>query len=269
MKQKTIDRQEHFAEENYAGLEDAANALLDKIEVLDEMWNKSIKRKDIKDTDDQDKWDETYDRMMIFGETMTMEMVVIGLKLSNTVGHALNAQSTKMIKKVLMFMDKYSLNDKLIHDGLMRIASKRNMSGNIIDMALVVAAHNDDIEFAKFIYDFATRNKDRKNIYDAPGVPYEVQNYGNMSRIDRIDKPQRIAFEALISNAPKVYNLITDGKGLKEDYIIQYIKGDYWSSRLTAKEVTKVIALEPKMFAAILEYMPENVPLEIQEMFLF
>ena len=266
MNQRTIDRQEKFAEDNYAGLEDAAESLLSKLDTIKEMWDRVSK---LKKENTKAEWEEAYKEAKDFSSSLDITMSIIGIKLSNTVGHALNARSTKMIKKVIKFLDKYSLNDNLIHDGLMRIASKRNARGDILDMALIVAAKHDDLAFAKYIMKFAEKNKKRKNIFDIGTVSHDVYRNGNMQSMTKIYKKERIAFEALINGSKRVYNFITDNKGLSHDYIMQYVTSKYFSSRLTKEEVGNVLTIHPDMINDILEYMPENVPDDLKDIFLF
>jgi len=259
------DRQEEFAKENYHGLEETGDIVLEKVETLKELWQEYIKTKSL---DDEELSEEAYKRLHKYGESMEMDITIISLKLSNVVGHALNANSTKMIKKVINFMDIYGLNSSIIHNSLIKVASARNTSGDIITMAITVAAKYDDITFVKYVQDFVERNKDRENIYDIPGVPYSLKDAGNMSYLDRIQQKETLAFEALINNSPNIYKYITDGKGLKPEYIQRYINGEYYR-RLSKKEVANVIRVVPDLIKDIIEHMPENVPEFIKEIFIF
>ena len=261
--QERIDRQEKFAEENYAGLDDLGDSMLAKLETIKSMWNDYVTEKD------KDKQDDLYNDVIKFGENFNMDNIILSVKLSNTVGHALNAGSTKMIRKVMTFMDTYGINAKPIHEGLMKIASKRSMNGDLIEMALVVAAKYNDLDFTKYIYDFIGKNKNRKNIYDEPGIPNDVEEIGMMDRLSRVRNLERVAFEALINGSDNVYKYITDGQGLKEDYVIKFIQGGNYTLLLSEEEVQNVIQVEPKFVEAILEHMPENLPKSVSDIFLF
>ncbi len=275
-----IDNQERYAKDNYSGLEGLGQQLLDQTQMLKDFGDEAIKvknkaraaQKDKSEDEDAlyDKWENTYNELKEMGKDMNTTLIVIGLKLSNVTGHALNAHSTKMIKKVIEFLDTYSLNDKFIHSGLLKVASGRTTDGDILDMALVVAAKHDDVAFAKYIIKFAEKNKKRENIYDHMGVPYDLVDAGNMNSISSIYKRERIAFEALISNAPKVYDFITDNKGLSDDMVLNYIDDrNKYISKLTKQEAANVIQIKPNLIDDIIEFMPDNVPDDVKEMFLF
>ena len=102
------------------------------------------------------------------------------------------------------------------------------------------------------------------------GVPYDLIDAGNMHSISSIYKRERIAFEALISNAPRVYNFITDNKGLSDDMVLNYIDDrNKYINKLSKQEAENVMQIKPNLVSKILEFMPDNIPDDVKEMFLF
>jgi hypothetical protein len=57
--QERIDRQEKFAEENYAVLDDLGNSMLEKLEIIKSMWNEYVIEKD------KDKQDDLYNDILM------------------------------------------------------------------------------------------------------------------------------------------------------------------------------------------------------------
>jgi len=257
------ERQEKFAEENYAGLDETGQAMLDKLEIIKEYWNIYASEKNR----ESEKAEKAYRQMEEVGKTLENDYTILSIKLSNVVGHALNSSSTKMIRKVIKFLDKHSLNDKMIHYGLMKIASARTSDGSLMEMAMTVAARKDDVKFASELMSFIEKNKGRENIWEFPGIPWDLRNAGDMVNFTRTISKERIALDALVSGSKHMYQFLVGSEGLNKDTIVNYIKQPY--SAFTIKEARNVIALEPWTVEKFLEYAPDRVPPEVSDIFIF
>lgn len=266
--QERIDRQEKFAAENFVGLEDIGERIKDTIQYANDQWKAIQKGKSATDKDYQNEYRELENEIE---SRLSIDMVVLSVKMSNVVGHALNANSTKIVKQLIEFMDKYGIGQKPIHTNLMQIASSRKKSGELPDMALMVAAKTDDVEFAKYVFDFVERNNNRKNIFEDTIGFYDFKQYGYMQDMSKIRQKEDIAFEALVHGSKKMYDFLTDGKGLSPEYITKYIIKDssWYVTKLSKKEVANVLTLEPQYVEDILEHMPENLPQTILDIFIF
>jgi len=257
------ERQEKFAAENYDGLDDVGDSMLEKLETVKKYWNIYVSEKNR----ESEKAKKAYSQMEEVGKTLEMDYTILNIKLSNVVGHALNSSSTKMIRKVIKFLDKYSLNDKMIHYGLMKIASARTSDGSLIEMAMTVAAKKDDVKFASELISFIEKNKGRENIWEFPGIPWDLRNAGDMDNFTRTISKERIALDALVSGSQRMYRFLVGSEGLNKETIVNYIKQPYNS--FTIKEAGNVIALEPWTVEKFLEYAPDRVPSEISDIFIF
>jgi hypothetical protein len=262
---KRVDRQEKYAKENYAGVEEMGDQLLELIEYHDELFKKYVKlhREEAETDEIESDLDEVVSQM----ETL---LTVLSIKLTNSTGHALNAKSTKYIKKIISFMDKLGISDKPIHSGIIRVVSKRIGNGGLYEMALVVAALNNDLEFAKEIFRLAEKNKNRKNIFeDIYRMDYSFRSYGDFSQMSKIYNIERIAFEALVSGHKDVYEFLNSKAELQPKFIEQFINPQYGRSGLLEEEAMNLVNIKPEFLEFILEKAEYLLPQSVKDMFIF
>lgn len=263
--------QEKFARENFASLTNIGKQIKT---FIDEKKKNKVKldkqRKDGK-LSDEDYDDKVYSDRNEISEELKKLFTVLTIKLSTTLGHALNSNSTRTLKDIINFMDTYGISDKPLISGLSTIVNTRYLSNDsILDLCAVVAAQVDDIDFIKTLEAFAEKNKTRENQFAK--VSYSYSAYGEMNsyNLTSIDDKKRIAFEALVSGSDKVYAYYGGSSLVTQDYVLKYIiKSEYWNQRLTKNEITNVLRLEPELFEVILKHMPENIPQEIFDIFIF
>lgn len=264
-----VDNQEKFAIENLSGIDNIAKKLLsllkDKNEFID---NLKIKREKGVISDD-----EYYDEFHEFDDTLKSELstliTVLTIKLSTAFGHATSANSTKPLRMLVDFMDKYGIGSNIIHKNISGISrSKRLNNAYLMDLFAMVAIKTDDIEFIKYLESFGAKNKDRKNIYKF--LSPEMRTIGDMDIFGMIsfsDK-NRIMFESLINGSKQIYAYFTQNGGLTTSYILRYIvKDDNGYRKLDKREVSNVLELYPELFKDIFENMPENLPQNIIDIF--
>lgn len=264
-----VDNQEKFAIENLSGVDNIAKKILsllkDKNEFID---NLKIKREKGVISDD-----EYYDEFHEFDDTLKSELstliTVLTIKLSTAFGHATSANSTKPLRMLVDFMDKYGIGSNIIHKNISGISrSKRLNNAYLMDLFAMVAIKTDDIEFIKYLESFGAKNKDRKNIYKY--LSPEMRTIGDMDIFGMIsfsDK-NRIMFESLINGSKQIYAYFTQNGGLTTSYILRYIvKDDNGYRKLDKREVSNVLESYPELFKDIFENMPENLPQNIIDIF--
>lgn len=265
-----IHSQEKFARENFAGLNEIGaeikNLADSEIEFRDELRQQ---RKSKKITSDEyhnqlDKFKANFDKRL---ETL---VAVVSIKLSSSVGHALNGKSTKTLKDIVKFMDTYGIGDRVIHREMNRIAQTRHISdNNFLDLAAIVAAQINDIDFIKELEAFGKKNKNRENIFQN-SFHFNYDNLSDMRYMTHIRDKHRIALEALVNGSEVVYKHFVGKEGLHDEYVMHFIKNkSSWVKSLTKDEVANVISIEPKFFEPILDNMPENLPDHIVDIFIF
>jgi hypothetical protein len=264
-----VDNQEKFAIENFSGVDNIAKKLLsllkDKNEFID---NLKIKREKGVISDD-----EYYDEFHEFDDTLKSELstliTVLTIKLSTVFGHATSANSTKPLRMLVDFMDKYGIGSNIIHKNISGISKSRRLNNTyLMDLFAMVAIKTDDIEFIKHLESFGAKNKDRKNIYKY--LSPEMRTIGDMDIFGMIsfsDK-NRIMFESLINGSKKIYEYFAQTGGLTPSYILRYIvKDDNGYRKLDKREVSNLLSLYPELFKDIFENMPENLPQVIIDIF--
>ena len=217
--------------------------------------------------------DEYYDEFHEFDDTLKSELstliTVLTIKLSTAFGHATSANSTKPLRMLVDFMDKYGIGSNIIHKNISGISrSKRLNNAYLMDLFAMVAIKTDDIEFIKYLESFGAKNKDRKNIYKF--LSPEMRTIGDMDIFGMIsfsDK-NRIMFESLINGSKQIYAYFTQNGGLTPSYILRYIvKDDNGYRKLDKREVSNVLESYPELFKDIFENMPENLPQNIIDIF--
>lgn len=264
-----VDNQEKFAIENLSGVDNIAKKILsllkDKNEFIDDL---KIKREKGVISDD-----EYYDGFHEFDDTLKSELstliTVLTIKLSTAFGHATSANSTKPLRMLVDFMDKYGIGSNIIHKNISGISRSRRLNNAyLMDLFAMVAIKTDDIEFIKYLESFGAKNKDRKNIYKF--LSPEMRTIGDMDIFGMIsfsDK-NRIMFESLINGSKQIYAYFTQNGGLTPSYILRYIvKDDNGYRKLDKREVSNVLELYPELFKDIFENMPENLPQNIIDIF--
>ncbi len=266
-----IHSQEKFARENFAGMDDLGKELLQVVSEAQKKLDKFLKVK--KEDKDDDFYNEWYQLKEETSKRLDILFTVLTIKLTTVVGHAFNGESTKTLRDVIRFMDKYSIGDSLLKNNMVKVANTRNISSDsFLDTCAVIAAQCDDLDFIKELEKFAAKNEGRENIYRnvLSNSNAEIGDM-NMYGMTKIRATDRIAFEALINGSEKVYDYYVTTGALKVDYIMRFITaGDNWTvKRLTKKEVENVLKLEPGLLKDIMEHMPENIPQTIQDVFLF
>lgn len=263
-----IHRQEKFARENFTGLKQMGKELFDAIKTIKSM---IVDAEKVKKQNPDSYYDEIQ-KMKKYSEQLSNLFLVLSIKLTTSFGHALNGKSTKTLKDIIRFLDKYGLGDKLFYNNMRSIVQSRSIhSDNILTLSSLIAAQLDDIDFIKELEAFAEKNKSRKNIYE--DFDYTVSTYGDFGfSMQRIDEKNRIAFEALINGSEKVYRYLSGNDGLSPDYILKYItnKDGFWKrERLNSDESANLIKLEPKFIEDIITHMPENLPQYLIDIFVF
>lgn len=270
--EEKIHSQEKFARENFAGMDDLGKEIKKVADEARKNFAQFYKAKKEDKTDEfYEKWyalkDETSKRLDIL-------FTVLTIKMGTSIGHALNGGSTKTLKDIIRFMDKYGFGDKLYKGDMIKVANTRHVSSDsFIDVCAVIAAQSDDLDFIKELEAFAAKNEGRENIYR------DILNNGNSDigdmdtyRLTKVRAIDRIAFEALVNGSEKVYDYYVTTGTLKKEYIMRYIEAkDGWTGikRLTKDEVRNLLKLEPGFINDIIEQMPENLPQEITDIFIF
>jgi len=262
---KRVDRQEKFAEENFAGLpemgEKFKNLLLEYNKTFDDFVK--LNKKDT-------NFDVVKNDLTEIVKNIETVLTVFSIKLTNTVGHALNASSTKYIKKVISFMDKYGLSDAPIHSGIIKVVSKRVGNGGLYEMSLVVAAINNDLEFAKEIFKLVEKNKNRENVLeDIYRMDYSLEKYGDFSKMTRIYDLERIAFEALVHGHKEVYEFLNSKAEIKEKMIKDFITPMFGRSSLSDVEAMNLVTIRPEFIDYIADNSPDLLPSTVRDMFIF
>lgn len=266
--EEKIHRQEKFARENFAGMDDLGKEIKKVADEARKNFEQFYKAKKEDKTDEfYEKWNalkvETSKRLDILFSVLT-------IKMGTSISHALNGGSTKTLKDIIRFMDKYGFGDKL-YNGDIRVANIRNINNySFIDACAVIAAQSDDLDFIKELEAFAAKNKGRENIYSY--IMYNGNSdIGDMDtyRLTKIRAIDGITFEALVNGSENVYNYFGGSKTLSKDYILRFVVKSDWLKRLTRVETANALKLEPDLFDDILKNMPENLPQEIIDIFIF
>jgi len=266
--EKRLHRQEKFAQENFAGLDQMGKELMDARKKVKQMWVKARKLKKNKD-----RYYEELKKIEDYSDELSNIILVMSIKMTTSFAHALNGNSTNTLKEIIRFMDKYGISDKIFtHNNMRTIAQTRSVhSDNILTLSAIIAAKIDDIEFVKDLETFAEKNKGRENMYG--DFAYSVSQYGDFNlNMAELSEKRRIAFEALVNGSEKIYKYLAGDDGLSSDYIIKYIKNKegFWKrERLKETEVSNVLKIEPKFIDDVLKYMPENLPSYINDIFFF
>ena len=264
-KKRRIDNQEKYAQENYVGIEEMGDELQKLIEENNKLFKKYVKLHNT-----EAKLDEVESELDKVVSNIEKLLTVLSIKLTNTVGHALNANSTKFIKKVIAFMDKLGLSDKPIHSEIIRVVSKRIVTGGLYEMALVTAALNGDLEFAKEIFKLTEKNKDRKNIFDAIyRLDSSFRFYGDFGQMTKIYNVERIAFEALVSGHKEVYEFLNSKAEIQSKMIEDFINPQYGRSGLSEKETMNLVNIRPEFIEYILETAEHLLPQTVKDVFIF
>lgn len=266
-KDESRNRQEKYAQENFTGVTQIGDELLDAAKEVQRMWKEAEKLKK-----DKDKYHDELKNIREYADSFGTLFTVLSIKLTTSFSHALNGKSTKTLKDIIRFMDKYGIGDSIFTNNMRQIVQSRSVNtDNILELAAIIAAQVDDIDFIKELESFAEKNKGRKNKYE--GFTYSLSSYGDFNyNMKNMRSTDRIAFEALVCGSKRVYDYYAGEFGLAVDYIIKYIKNKdgFWKrERLTKKEVLNVIQLEPKFMDEIVEYMPENMPENVVDIFFF
>lgn len=266
--EEKIHRQEKFARENFAGMDDLGKEIKKVADEARKNFEQFYKAKK------EDKTDEFYEKWNALkvetSKRLDILFTVLTIKMGTSISHALNGGSTKTLKDIIRFMDKYGFGDKL-YNGDIRVANIRNINNySFIDACAVIAAQSDDLDFIKELEAFAAKNKGRENIYSY------ILNNGNSDigdmdtyRLTKIRAIDGITFEALVNGSENVYNYFGGSKTLSKDYILRFVVKSDWLKRLTRVETANALKLEPDLFDDILKNMPENLPQEIIDIFIF
>lgn len=265
MKEK-ISRQEEFARENFNGLNELGQEVVEAIngfydfdkqrEIIEKRFIRDKGLGNFTETDISEELKSNYDEAV---RALEYLFPVIVIKMSSSIAHAVNGRSTKTLKDLLRFMDKFSISaDKCVRDLRTLATTRRTSDTSFIHLAALIAAQVDDIDFLKEIEKFSEKNKYRKNIYRI----FNISTYGEMGSSIMCDfgDKRRIALEALVNGSKDVYKHITDGKGIDADYISKFIVADGYFDKLTPKEVEEVVILEPTLLDILMQHMPDNVP---------
>lgn len=270
--EEKIHNQEKYARENFAGLEGIGKEIMGHIREAKRRLKFVEKQRDSKKLSDEGYYEQVWGIRESTTKDLEVLFTVLNIKMTTSMGHALNGKSTKTLKDIIGFMDKYGISDKPFISDMTRLANTRHISNSsILDLCAIGAAQIDDLDFVKTLEAFAVKNKTRENTFEGV-LSSSAMDYGNMDNynLTRFGDKGRIAFEALVSGSENVYNYFGGSKTLSKDYILRYVvKSDYWTKRLTKVETANVLKLEPELFNDILENMPENIPQEIIDIFIF
>lgn len=248
------NNQEKYAEENFSSLDGIMKSIYIKMQEIDK-FKKKFKDK----TNDEN----VYDNLEQLRQNLETSFTMLSIKFTTTVGHALNSNTTGVLKKLLNFLDTNGLNDSLIQTNMIKVISNKLGSGSFCDMCAIVAMKNKDLQFIKDIETFFKTNKNRENKYDGYIRKYGDMDNSGMTRFTQIDG---IAFEALISSFKEGYIYFTNSQGLKRDYIMKYIKNK-WS--LSEQEVSGILSVEPTFLDDLLEFIPDKIPSNVKDIFIF
>jgi len=243
----SAERQTQFAMENFKGLDPIGR----EITKLSNEIKKIYKDKNSSKED----WIHT---TRANEEHINTLWAALTIKLNTVFGHAINGDSTTALRKLIGFMDKYSVNERIFLDSLKKLGSSRYIeSDGFYNICAVVAAKTNDLQFIKDLEAFAENNKKRDTYIETKESESRMFNF----HPDSITIPNRIALEALVSGSEEVYKYITGGKGINKDYLLKFIKknGDWFNTRLNSKEVLKVAEVDPSLLSLIQQEMPENV----------
>ena len=267
--EEKIHRQEKFARENFAGMDDLGKEIKKVADEARKNFEQFYKAKK------EDKTDEFYEKWNALkvetSKRLDILFTVLTIKMGTSISHALNGGSTKTLKDIIRFMDKYGISDKIFVNDMSGIVNTRHISNpSILDLCAIVAAQIDDLDFIKTLEAFAEKNKTRENIFEDV-LRSTSTDYGNMNNYNmtKIADKNRIAFEALVNGSENVYKYFGGSKTLSKDYILRFVVNRDWLKKLTRVETAHVLKLEPDLFDDILKHMPENLPQEIIDIFIF
>jgi len=263
---KSIDRQEDFAKQNFSGLEEAVEQMDLKAEQIHKL---RVEARELSKKDDP-SWETVREEADQLTDTLSIDIMMIKIKLNNTLGHALNARSVKMIKKLLKFMDKNSIGNEIVENSLIKVASNKHSNGTLLDMATLVAIKNDDLNFLKYIEDFSKRN-DTRNEYETrfselKGTSYEYREMRNMNNL-RLSGGYKDSnrFDALLVGSKDIYMYLTNNKGISKDELEIYLTNNSWS--IKDDDITGILTCDVNFITLITEVMPELLPQDILDIF--
>jgi hypothetical protein len=257
--------QEKFAAENFAGLEDIGEELLAAVETMKGLTNKMhTLEKDY--ASNETEINELYDETWEFTDNLSILWSVLIVKLTTSVNYALNSGTTKTLRKIVTFMDTYGIGDKVLERVLSSVVGSRTSENDFMNLAAIVGAQADDVEFIKQLEVFSDKNKTRENIYNV--FNNETQRYGEMRHTHLNAFLPELAFEALIHGSKNVYEYF---KKDSFDYVMKYIEPGHFRQRLTEEEVLNILQITPgrEIISAIIKHIPSMLPEEIVEVFLF
>lgn len=272
--EEKIHSQEKYARENFAGMDGLGKEILRVTKEAKKNLKDYIESRKNEEKN-EDYYNAYHEIKQEASKKLDILFTVLSIKMSTSMGHAVNGNSTKTLKDIIRFMDKYSIGDKLFKGDMARLASRRHISSSdFVTVCAIVAAKADDLEFIKELELFAKKNEGRENIYidivSNGNISFgEMSGYG-MTAIRDIG---RVTFEALVNGSEKVYEYYVTTGALKPEYIKRHIakSNNSWenSDRLTKAEVVNVLKLEPGLITDIIEHMPEKLPQEITDIFIF
>lgn len=248
------NNQEKYAAENFAGLDGIMKSIYIKMKEIDKL------KQDFKD---QKKGFSSDDELENLRQNLESGFTMLSIKFTNTVGHALNSNTTGVLKKLLNFLDTNGLNDTLIQTNMIKAISNKMSSGSFCDMCAISAMRNKDLPFIKDIETFFQNNKNRENKYDG-----YIRKYGAMDNSDMTGFTQTdgIAFEALLSGFKDGYVYFTQSQGLTREYIMKYIKNKI---SLTEQDVRGILIVDPEYLDDLLEFIPDKIPNDVKDIFIF
>ena len=251
------NNQEKYAEENFAGLDVIIKSIKYKMKEIDKF------RKDYKagkiDTTKIDA-DTEYEQLI---NHLELSFTMLSIRFTNTVGHALNSDTTGVLKKLIKFLNTNGLNDELLKTNMIKTISNKLNSGSFIDMCAISAMRNHDLTFIKELEIFFQNNKNRDNKYDNYARKYGIMDTSDMTRFTQTDA---IAFEALLSGFKDGYIYFTKSQGLTKEYILKYIKN---KMSLTEQDVRGILIVDPEYLDALLEFIPDKIPNDVKDIFIF
>lgn len=268
LENKKIHSQEKFARQNFSGIKEIGKEIKKYVKDYKKFRKELSKKRNSGEITKEQYFDAIYNTN---SEHLKILFDVLKIKMTNTVGHALNGRSTKTLKDIVDFMDEYGVGDRLIYNAVSRIAKTRRVyDDDFITLSAIVAAQAGDLDFIKRLEEFGKKNKSRENSYSGIHFLSSIE-YTDMSRMTSIRNTKRVALEALVNGHKDIYGYMTDNEGLDREYILKYIeKGSNWyGENFTKKEINNVIQLEPDVFDDVVKNMPENLPDYLEDIFLF
>lgn len=262
-----INRQEKFAQENFSGLIEMGDELLRIKKQVDIIWVK------IKKSQDKNEKENLFSDIKPFNSSIENIISLLSIKMFTIISHAINGKSTKVLKYVIEFMDKYGIGNKIIekldYASLFPTLQRRfpiNIHNqNLLYFFAIVAAQVDDIDFLTYLKEFALKNKNRPNIYDNIDITY--RQFGYMQKLNGIEREYQIAVEALINGSEKIYNYYKQqGIDLNEQI---FNNEPRILKTLNKKDIENIIKLEPSWIYLFCKDMPELLPDSITDIFIF